>query len=260
MRRPGLRTSGCGAFRAASLGPFPEPKLQWLRPRSSPVTVAGAAPDSHRLPYDPALDGTARRQHAAGLPRAAVYSRGRRSSRRGGAAGTAGEIGGVVRGRPGVPPVSVLRGAALAQARIRNLTSGRPRTTPPISPSIPLLDGRDAALPHRHPARHGLHPLLRDLHAANEDRPWVAPRPFFEGMGTVMGSHRDHSSPLRDHPSPLEGLHAALHDHHAVAPGPASCRFRALTRRFETMKRSHERLPPALEPRGAVASMPSPRT
>ena len=190
MRRPGLRTSGCGAFRAASLGPFPEPKLQWLRPRLSPVTVAGAAPDSHRLPYDPALDGTAPRQHAAGLPRRAVYSTGGRSSRRGGAAGTAGEIRGVVRGRPGVPPTSVLRGATLAQARKRNLTSGRPRTTPHRSPSMLPLEGCDAALRDRHPARGGLHPLLRDPHAANEDCPWVAPRPFFEGMGTVMGSHR----------------------------------------------------------------------
>lgn len=39
--------------------------LQWLRPRSSLVTVAGAAPDLHRLPYDPSRGGVSVRQHAA---------------------------------------------------------------------------------------------------------------------------------------------------------------------------------------------------
>ncbi len=39
--------------------------LQWQRPSSSLVTVAGAAPDLHRLPCDPSRGGVSVRQHAA---------------------------------------------------------------------------------------------------------------------------------------------------------------------------------------------------
>ncbi len=39
--------------------------LQWQRPRSSLVTVAGAAPEFHRLPYDPSRGGVHARQRTA---------------------------------------------------------------------------------------------------------------------------------------------------------------------------------------------------